>query len=381
MFDVLVFIDWYLPGYRAGGPVTSCANMVQALQGKVRFHIVTRNTDYCSEVPYDITPDKWIKRSEGVEVMYLSNEQLSLKTMQRLISDTPCNVIYINGIYSKYFSIYPLLANRQLRQKEKRVIVASRGMLSQSALGIKKFKKNFFLIAARILGLYINVDFHATNAKEEQDIRKEIGRHPRIFIASNISKALAKEIVPMVKNPGELKIVSIARISPEKNLLFLLESLASQESQVTLNIYGTVYNEQYWQKCLQRIATLPENIMVLYQGLANPIEIEGIVQQHHVLSLPSLGENFGHVIAESILAGRPVVISDQTPWKGLRAQKAGFDLPLNLQKFEEAFTELALMDNKQFEEWCAGARKLGSKLASDTTPVDDHLKMFLGRSS
>jgi len=381
MFDVLVFIDWYLPGYRAGGPVTSCANMVQALQGKVRFHIVTRNTDYCSDVPYEISPNKWIKTSEGVQVMYLSDDRLSLKNMQRLISDTHCDVIYINGIYSKYFSIYPLLANRQLRQKEKRVIVASRGMLSQSALGIKKFKKNFFLIAARIFGLYRNVDFHATNAKEEQDIRKGIGKHPRIFIASNISKALAQEPVPIDKNPGELKIVSIARISPEKNLLFLIESLAALESQVALNIYGSVYDEQYWQKCLQRIATLPANVQVNYRGLANPLEIEGIIQQNHVLSLPSLGENFGHVIAESFLAGRPVVISDQTPWKGLKEEKAGFDLPLNPQKFEEAFTELAAMNKQQFEEWCAGARQLGSKLAADTTPVDDHLKMFLNPSS
>ena len=43
---VLVFIDWYLPGYKAGGPVRSLANLVDHLRGRVDFHIVTRNTEY-----------------------------------------------------------------------------------------------------------------------------------------------------------------------------------------------------------------------------------------------------------------------------------------------------------------------------------------------
>ena len=44
--------------------------------------------------------------------------------------------------------------------------------------------------------------------------------------------------------------------------------------------------------------------------------------------LPTRGENFGHVIAEALSVGTPVLISDQTPWRKLAAVGLGHDLPL-----------------------------------------------------
>jgi glycosyltransferase involved in cell wall biosynthesis len=46
------------------------------------------------------------------------------------------------------------------------------------------------------------------------------------------------------------------------------------------------------------------------------------------LFLPSLGENFGHVIVEALSAGCPILISDRTPWRGLAERGVGWDLPL-----------------------------------------------------
>ena len=43
---VLVFIDWYRPFYKAGGPVRSLVNMVDQLNDAVDFHIVTGDRDY-----------------------------------------------------------------------------------------------------------------------------------------------------------------------------------------------------------------------------------------------------------------------------------------------------------------------------------------------
>jgi glycosyltransferase involved in cell wall biosynthesis len=38
---------------------------------------------------------------------------------------------------------------------------------------------------------------------------------------------------------------------------------------------------------------------------------------------PTLGENFGHVIAESLSASCPVICSDQTPWNDVLAAGGG----------------------------------------------------------
>lgn len=48
---ILIFIDWYKPGYKAGGPIRSVSNMVDALKDDFQFYIITRNTDYLETTP------------------------------------------------------------------------------------------------------------------------------------------------------------------------------------------------------------------------------------------------------------------------------------------------------------------------------------------
>ena len=70
---ILVFIDWFLPGYKAGGPIRSMANMTDHLQD-FDFFVVTRNTDYTDTNPYaSVKSDQWNKLSENVSVLPCPN--------------------------------------------------------------------------------------------------------------------------------------------------------------------------------------------------------------------------------------------------------------------------------------------------------------------
>ena len=42
---VLIFIDWYKPGFKAGGPIQSVSNIVSQLGKDYEFYIITRDTD------------------------------------------------------------------------------------------------------------------------------------------------------------------------------------------------------------------------------------------------------------------------------------------------------------------------------------------------
>jgi hypothetical protein len=50
---VLVLLPTYLPGYLAGGPIRSIANMVDALGDEFEFRIVTSDRDHKARTPYD----------------------------------------------------------------------------------------------------------------------------------------------------------------------------------------------------------------------------------------------------------------------------------------------------------------------------------------
>lgn len=378
MPKVLLFIDWYLPGFKAGGPVSSCANMIAALRNEFEFFIVTRNTEYCETVPYpDIQPNQWVTRDVNEHVMYLSNEELTQKRIAQLIREFDGNTIYINGIYSKYFSIFPLKAAKSSK-KDFKIIVASRGMLARSAIEVKQFKKKVFLTLGKTLGWYNGVIFHATNSKEERDIKNVFGRKTIVKVANNISGLFSLPEKSISKTSNHLRLVSIARIAPEKNLLFLLIALQKVKGIVLLDLFGQIYNEKYWEECKAIIADLPKNIKVNYMGMVNPDKVGVTIQKYHFLVLPSLGENFGHVVSESFIAGRPVLISNQTPWKDLKAENAGFDLPLNnAGVWARTIDVLSDMSQQEYDVLLKGATTKGNFITNNKQPVDDHRKLFL----
>ena len=50
-------------------------------------------------------------------------------------------------------------------------------------------------------------------------------------------------------------------------------------------------------------------------GEVTPAEVLNTFARYDVFVLPTRGENYGHVILEALMAGTPVLISDQTPWR------------------------------------------------------------------
>ena len=118
---ILLFIDWYLPGYKAGGPIQSCANLVDHLQEDYCFKIVTRDTDYCETKPYEnVKSNQWNIINSNTHVYYFSSDELNKKNIYKLIENTEFDVVYLNGIFSYLFTIIPLLYFRKNKKRKER---------------------------------------------------------------------------------------------------------------------------------------------------------------------------------------------------------------------------------------------------------------------
>ncbi|MFZ9090683.1 MAG: glycosyltransferase, partial [Planctomycetaceae bacterium] len=94
---------------------------------------------------------------------------------------------------------------------------------------------------------------------------------------------------------------------------------------------------------------------------------------------PTQGENFGHAIFESLAVGTPVLISDQTMWRELAAQSAGWDLSLDdLSSFSEALQEFARMDPATRHTWRRNAHRIATEFFAKSNLRQGYLDLFFG---
>lgn len=373
---VLVFIDWYRPGYKAGGPVRSLANLVDHLRDRIDFHIVTSDTDYTETIPYPgIVPDRWTVLEDGERVWYASRTGTRRAVWKRLLREQAWDAVYINGLYSWWYSILPLWLSRGVAGRR---IVAVRGMLAAGALRHGMLKKLAFLSVARSLELYRHVRFQATSEEEARDIRRHIQRGADVRVVPNLPRRQAADgIAPIDKEVGAVRLVSVARIAVEKNTLFAIERLRGVQGRVTFDLFGPIYDEAYWDQCRKAIATLPPHVQVAHHGPVAPEAVPALLGRYHALFMPSAGENFGHTMLEALTAGRPLLISDRTPWRGLEARQAGWDLPLEQpERFTAAVEALCAMDAAAFAAWAGGAFAWGARYLTDNASTEESLRLF-----
>lgn len=372
---ILVFTDWFLPGFKAGGPIRSLVNLTTTLQHD--FYIVTRNTDHDSEEPYTgITPQQWIKHDERVHVFYLTESSIDATIIRTLLTESSYDFIYLNSLFSPKFTLLPLRITARLGMQD-RIMLAPRGMLKPAALSIKARKKKIFLFVSRYLGWFSGIRWHATNEEEAKEIRVHYGRNAQIRIAPNLASVISEPLPPAHKEQGRLVLVSIARISPEKGILEALEFLkyAQLQGSISCTFFGTQQNTEYLHRCRALAAEIP-GADIRFPGEIAPENIAPALMDAHFFYLPTRGENFGHAIAEALQYGKPVIISDRTPWRNLTAAGAGWDLPLHAPSFAPVLANCLSMDHATYLRLSASAADFGKSHAQDPTSVDLNYALF-----
>jgi len=373
---ILVLTDWYLPGYKAGGPIRSLANLIAALQD-VQFHVVTRNTDHYSTEPYtNIKPNTWIKHSANCQVFYFDEKSITLSAIKAMLSERDYDKVYLNSLFSPKFTLLPLIAIKQLKLKSK-TILAPRGMLKSGALSVKAGKKKAFLTISKMIGLYNGISWHATSEEEVKEIKQHFSKATNILLAPNIASTIAGKKDKPLKKASELRLICIARISAEKGITEALTYLrdAQLKGNVRCDFYGTIQNEVYLNEC-KAMALSVEGVAINFKGEVPPHEIPALLAQYHFFYMPTLGENFGHAIAEALNSATPVIISNKTPWRNLQAQNAGWDLPLESNAFVKVLGECLLMDHDSYQRKSESAYQLARSISLDEKIIEAQYSLF-----
>lgn len=354
----------------------SIYSLVTLLKDHYDFYIITTNYDLGSNIPYkDIKPDVLFEK-EGISYFYFSKENLNPENIIRQINSIKPHLVYVNSFWSYHFSIAVIKAKKQ-KQLSCPVLLAPRGMLSSGALGLKSIKKRIFLFLGKIFSLYNDITFHATNEIEKSDIKRQF-RNARIFVAANVNSGRAYPL-EKPKQERHIKLFYLSRIAKVKNLHFALNILSDVPAEINVeyDIYGNIEDKEYWTECLEIISKLPINIKVTYRHELQFNEVQPIIVSYHALFLPTLNENFGHSIVESLLCGCPVIISDQTPWSDVEQNNAGYALGLSdKQGFVNSIVKLARLNKNDYSLTSAGAINYISKRLNIEQSIEQYKKLF-----
>lgn len=230
-----------------------------------------------------------------------------------------------------------------------------------------------------LASLYRDAHWHASTDEERSAIAQLAPRldqpHPTIHVACDIASAGAAPVdAPSPLSDGLPRLVFFSRISPKKNLDFALRALARLETPMALDIIGPVEDQDHWAACRQLIGAMPQH-RITYRGSITPAEVGATLAHYDLFLFPTKSENFGHVIQEAFAAGLPVLVSDQTPWRGLAGAGAGWDLPLDEAQFADALRTLVAMSPAERIAMRDAARRFSRRFdAADA--IEDHRRML-----
>lgn len=339
---ILIIMDGFFPGQKYGGPPVSVDNFC-SLMTDMECFIVTHNHDLKDTEVYPNVEPGWNQR-DNCKVWYLSDAEYNIRTFEHMIKVVEPDVIYLQGLFQSCIVPCLILA----RKYKIKVLLAPRGELCRGAFK-KKYKKIPYIIAIRLMGLIRHISLQSTSEEETEAIIQKLGvGRDRIYYLTNIPSIPTKDFAPSVKEEKKARLIFLSRIVEKKNLHYAIECLKKVQGEVVLDVYGSMEDSAYWNRCQQIAQQLPAGVIVNYCGHISHDQVHETFSRYDAFLFPTLSENFGHVIIEALSVGCPAVLSDQTPWVDLEQAHAGWAFPLQEpERFSAAVQYIVDQDEEQ----------------------------------
>ena len=371
---ILAVVEWYPPAYKAGGPIRSVHNLMQLLRAQTNHHleVVCGDRDLGSDSPLEGIQIDTPLQQDGVVVTYRSSTSRKwwFDKLRGTEGSPAPDVVYLNSLFSVPFALRPLMAARALGI---RVVLAPRGMLGDGALAIKPLKKRVFLRVARALRWFRKVRWHASTEAERGDVLRTFPGAD-VVIAGNVP--MSSKVCVDRQPAGEIAWLALGRIHPIKNLHFALEALQHVDlkgRRLRVDLVGPAEDEAYLQKLL---GFSKSGLEVRHVGAVPTHELGPFWERSHALLMPTTHENFGHAVVEAWAHGRPVMLSDQTPWHGLSLAGLGWDLPLDQAAWVRGMEEALDWQGEAWQKMSQACQDKHRNLVEDPKLVADNRALF-----
>jgi glycosyltransferase involved in cell wall biosynthesis len=363
---IIVFSRFFLPGFKAGGPIKSLKSLIDRNEFKKnKIFIITSDRDQKSKAYKNIKLNQILIKKK-FEIIYLSKYIQNIFSFYKLIKQFNPSIIILNSFFDFNFSIKINLLNNLFFKKK--VIIFSRGELLKDAINIKKIKKNVFIFLAQKFNFYNKVKFFTSSMHEKKNIKFLFKINKVKFFPIPLNKIKSINLHKLNYNRKNFKILFVSRILKNKNLLFCLKILKNIKFNYVFNVAGPIEDSKYWNKCL--VYAKENKINLKYLGSLTNEKIPQLMKNSNCFLFPSEFESFGHVIYEALCNGLPVVISTNTPWTNHNKSKIIFSANLNNPKlFIKHLEYLYNCNNKKYKNIRSECYQLSKDLHRENVKI------------
>ena len=342
----------FYPATFYGGPISATWDLSQELAKKdVEMYISTTNANGNSRLK--VNTNRFIKQKEKLFVKYYHEQfinRFSLAFIFGIWDDIrKADVVYIQYLFH-YTVLFSLLFSR-IQTKE--IIICPRGSLGEWGL---RYKKKYFKKAW--LFLFVNpfiksVIFQASSYIEKDDILINFSKAKVEIINDGVDFSSFQQFNKYEKNALLEKYTntkceaisniffSIGRLHAIKAFGVLIDAFSlfiKEDTNAKLIIAGG--DDGVGEKLKQQIIDLKLQDSVFLIGAVDFEDKKTLLNNCDYFTLASEFESFGIVVAEALACGKPIVLSNKTPWKDLEKNKCGILVDNEKNSFSNAFSKV-----------------------------------------
>jgi len=356
---VAVFAPYYPPAARGGGPIRSTEALIRHAPRRYEPFVVTSDRDHGSTSKLDVPSNRWTLR-DGVAVRYsaVSRPGGTVAAITAARRRRP-QMLYFNSFMNPSFTILPMLLHRVgFWGRSTTAIIAPRGEFGEGALGRRPLKKRLYMGLFRALRMHRSVVWHSTAPHETEDIRSLWGSAAPIVERGNDSLLGARALPPSMNHGVPIRLVFVGRIVEHKGIAIVIEALAGTTRPVSLDIFGVQEDPDYFARCTSLAANAGPHATIRFHGALAPEEVVPTLNRFDALVLATRGENFGHIIAESLAASCIVMTTPTTPWTdGLRHGGGTIVADRSVEAWRRSIDALAALPAEEIHSRRARAAK------------------------
>ncbi|MEH1839649.1 MAG: hormogonium polysaccharide biosynthesis glycosyltransferase HpsP [Nostoc sp.] len=333
-----------------GGPSQMVLGLAPALvrEGAKVTIITTDSNGDNGQIPLDVPLNRPIKQ-DGYEVIYFRcapfrRYKFSIDLLNWLKRHThEFDIAHIHALFSPISSAAAIVC----RQQKLPYIFRPLGTLDPADLQKKKQLKQLYVAIIERQNLAGAAAIHFTSAQEAK-ISKRFGvSTPDLVIPLGVipPQSPIQNVYSLLRIPEDAPLVLfMSRIDPKKGLNLLipaLEKLLAVGYKFHFVLAGTnPQDPDYEKKIISQIQNSPLRSHTTITGFVTGELKASLLQAADLFILPSYYENFGIAVAEAMVAGIPVVISDQVHiCQQIRDSESGWVGATDIQELLELLQE------------------------------------------